>query len=312
MIQIKYPLVLIILLLPYLVYYFWPLKEPNRKPIRLPSVPIVKNRSPKISLILVAVAVLSYICLTVAASRPVYISDPVLVSRDNYSIMMAVDVSPSMDMQDMQLGRTRMSRLQVLKQELKSFVNKRTEDDFGLIVFAEKAFIMSPVTKDHALFNSFVDELETNLAGSITSISDAVILAGQTLAANRDSNRVLILLTDGRDTSTTRVSTDDIISYALSNDMKVYTIGFGAMNNNATEQIDVHALRLIAEETGGAFFRAQDPEALSQVYANISAREPRITTEKFFQNAHELYYIPLFLSLLLSFVAAYLVRRHYE
>ena len=311
MIQIKYPLVLIILILPYLVYYFWPLREPNRKPIKLPSIPIVKNRSPRISLILVIISVLSYICLTVAAARPVYITDPILVQRENYNIMMAVDVSPSMDMQDMFIGKTYVSRLSVLKQELRKFVNSRPQDNFGLVVFAEKAFIMSPLTGDHKLYNSFVDELETNLAGNLTSIGDAIILAGQTMSRTQNSNRILILLTDGKDTSA-KISVDDAITYALNTEMKVYTIGYGAMNNNATRQIDLESLRKIAEETGGKFFRAQDPESLSQVYDNINASEPKITTEKYFQHVYELYYIPLLMSLLLSFIAAYLVRRHYE
>ncbi len=311
MIQIKYPLVLIILLLPYLVYYFWPLKEPNRKPIRLPSIPIVKNRSPKISLILVGISVVSYIFLTLAAARPIYISDPILVEKENYSIMVAVDVSPSMDMKDMVIGNSQVSRLSLLKQELHNFVSKRPNDDFGLIVFGEKAFVMSPLTGDHLLYNSFVDELSTSLAGRLTSLGDAIILAGQTLSYTKNNNHILILLTDGKDTFS-RVSTDDAIAYALNHNMKVYTIGYSGQNNNLTEQMDLESLRKIAEETGGKYFRATDPESLAMVYDNINSSEPRITTEKYFQNVHELYYIPLLFSLLFSFIAAYLVRKHYE
>lgn len=311
MVQIKYPLVLIILILPYLVYYFWPMKEPNRKPIRLPSIPIVKSRNPKISIILVSMTVLSYIFLTVAVARPIYVSEPILVKKENYSIMMAVDVSMSMSMKDMPIGTRRVSRLDVLKKELKNFVNSRPNDDFGLIIFGEKAYVMSPLTSDSILFNSFVDELDTSFAGSLTSIGEAIILAGQTMNNSESTNHVLILLTDGRDTFGS-ISTDDAIAYALSNNMKIYTIGFGATNNNVSEQLDVVALSKIATQTGGKFFRATDPQSLSRIYDNINATEQKVTAEKYFQNVHELYYIPLFLSLMLSFSAAYLLRRHYE
>ncbi len=311
MIQIKYPFVLIVLLLPYLIYYFWPLREPNRKPIQLPSIPLVKNRSPRISLVLVGICVLSYICLALAACRPVFIGSPVLVKKDSYNIMVAVDVSPSMDMNDMVHHGIRTTRMDVLKEELKDFAASRKEDGFGLIVFADNAFVMSPVTHDHRLYSQFVDELATNLAGNLTSLGDAVILAGQTLASEKNANNVLILLTDGRDTSS-RISADDAVTFALNNGMKIYTVGYGAMNNLVTEQMDTEMLQKLAEETGGRFFRATDPESLSQAYYNISASEPRLTSERYFQQVHELYYIPLLLSLLLSFAAAYLMRRHYE
>ncbi len=311
MVQIKYPLVLIILILPYLVYYFWPLKEPNRKPIRLLSIPIVKSRNPKISIILVTMSVLSYVFLTLAVARPVYVSDPIQVKKENYSIMMAVDVSISMSLKDMPMGTKRVSRLEVLKKELKNFVSNRPEDDFGLIIFGEKAYVMSPLTSDIHLFNSLVDELDTSFAGSLTSIGEAIILAGQTLNNTENTNHILILLTDGRDTFTT-VSDDDAIAYALSNNLKIYTIGYGAANNNVTEQIDVTSLNKIATQTGGKFFRATDPKSLARIYENINATEQKKTTEKFFQNVSELFYIPLFLSLLLSFGAAYLLRRHYD
>ena len=311
MVQIKYPLVLIIMILPYLVYYFWPMKEPSRRPIRLPSIPIVKSRSPRISLILVIMSVLSYIFLTLAVSRPVYLRSPVLVKKENYSIMMAVDVSISMSLKDMPVGTKRVSRLEVLKKEIKNFVSQRPSDDFGMIIFGEKAYVMSPLTSDHVLFNSLVDELDTSFAGSLTSIGEAIILAGQTLNNTDSTNHILILLTDGRDTLGT-ISPDDAIAYALSNNLKIYTIGFGSANNNNTENLNIDALNKIATQTGGKFFRATDPASLSRIYENIHATEQKTVTEKYFQNIYELYYIPLLLSLLLSFGAAYILRRHYE
>lgn len=314
MVQITYPAVLLILIVPYIVYYFWPMKEPTHKPIKLISIPLLKNTHPRISLILVVLSALSYIFLTFAIARPVYYPQPVQINKENYNIMFAVDLSLSMGLKDMKTkNNTYDSRLNVLKKEIKEFVKKRNNDNFGLIIFGEKAFVMVPLTSDLNLYKSFVDEMDTNLAGVLTSIGDAVILGSQTLANNNNNseNKILILLTDGRDT-VGAVKTDDAITYALNKNVKIYTIGYGSENKDVNKELDKDTLKKIAEETGGVYFRATDHEALERIYENINATEQKKASVQYYQPKVELYYIPLLISLLLSFLVAYLVRRHYD
>ena len=288
------------------------MREPVHKPMHLVSIPLVKERPAKTSLSLLILAVLSFIFLVIAISRPIYLPDAVPIKQENYHIMLATDLSLSMATRDIKTSsNTYESRLTVLKQQLKEFIHARAQDQFGLIVFAEKAFVMAPITHDHNLLTKFIDELDDNLAGALTSIGDAIILAAQTLSATQNEHKILILLTDGKDT-VLNVKTDDAITYALNHNLTIYTIGYGADNKQVNESLDLPTLRKIAEDTGGKFFRATDSNSLRRVYDNINATEQKKSTITYYQPRYEIYYIPLLIALLLSFVIAFIVRRHYD
>ena len=94
--------------------------------------------------------------------------------------------------------------------------------------------------------------------------------------------------------------------------MKIYTIGYGADNKAINESLDIPTLRKIAADTGGKFYRATDSDSLRHVYESINATEQKKATITYYQPKVEIYYIPLLISLLLSFVIAFIVRRHYD
>ena len=311
MVEITYPLVLLVIIVPYLIYYFWPMKEPVHKPMKLISVPLVKAREARMSLSITILAAFSFIFLALAVSRPIYLPDAIPVKQENYHIMLAVDMSLSMSVKDIKVGQEYETRLDVHKQQLKEFIRIRNQDQFGIIVFGEKAFIMSPITSDHNLLTSFVDELDTNLAGALTSLGDAIILSAQTLSSAPNDNKVLILLTDGKDTAG-NIKIDDAITYALNHEMKIYTIGYGSDNKEVNESLDIPTLQKIAEDTGGKFYRATSERSLRHVYESINATEQKKATITYYQPRVEIYYIPLLISLLLSFAIAFIVRRHYD
>lgn len=312
MVQITYPWLLLLVIAPYLVYYLWPMKVPSKKPLRMPSVPLVMARRPQSSVITIALCAAAFVSLVFACSRPVYLSNPLPVVRENYNIVIAVDLSISMQTKDIKQGNVYVSRLDAAKREIKKFIKKRNGDSFALVVFGEKAFIMSPLTTDISLLSDFVDELDVNLAGSLTSLGDAILLSAQAADAGKSEHKVMIVMTDGKDTLQ-KISTDDAITFALDHQMTVYTVGVGAYTGKATgTELDIPTLKNIAEETGGQFYRATDSAAMERIYDNINAKERKKANEQIFQPIKELYPIPLFLALAFAVAAAIRIRGRHD
>lgn len=205
--------------------------------------------------------------LLIALARPQ--ADPVEEKKSYKAldIILAIDVSESMKQPDFIIGRQRVDRLTALKAVLKQFIDSRTEDRIGTVVFGEKAFPQAPLTMDHGTLFEFLRMSEAGMAGRRTAIGDAIAVSANQLRSLSTQTKIIILLTDG-DNNSGKIQPLEAAKAASAYDVRIYTIGMGPKR-----YIDEPLLKKIAAETRGRYFHAADTETLSQVYKNIDKLE---------------------------------------
>lgn len=271
-------------------------------------------RSPTRWLVL-ALAILAWAALMAASSRPQLIGEPLSLPVSGRDMMMAVDISGSMDTQDMELGGRAVTRLRAVKAVAGDFIERREGDRLGLILFGKRAYLQTPLTFDRATTRRLLDESAIGLAGKETAIGDAIGLAVKRLRDRPQDQRVLILLTDGANTAG-EVAPLKAADLAAAERLRIYTIGVGAdrmtvrsyfggtRRINPSADLDEETLTRIAEKTGGRYFRARDTVGLAEIYALLDELEPVEQAQETYRPVRDLYVWPLALALLLGLTAA--------
>lgn len=263
-------------------------------------------------------------CLVLAAANPLWQGEPVELPSSGRDLLLAVDISGSMETPDMLFDGQSVNRLTAVKAVVSEFIERRTGDRLGLILFGTNAYLQAPLTFDRATVGTLLDEAQLGFAGEKTAIGEAIGLAIKRLRARPEASRVLILLTDGANTAG-NVSPEQAARLAAAAKVKIYTIGlgadqlqvpgllgssFGARTINPSVDLDEKTLTHIAESTGGQYFRARNPEELQSIYALLDQLEPSEHEDEVFRPQKSLFYWPLAIALLLSLViilAKYLV-----
>ncbi len=261
-------------------------------------------------------------CATVlAAARPVWIGEPITLPTTGRDLLLAVDISGSMEIEDMDSGGGLVDRLRVVKDVVGEFVARRKGDRLGLILFGSNAYLQTPLTFDRATVNTMLQEALIGFAGKGTAIGDAIGLAVKRLQDRPESSRVLILLTDGANTAGA-VTPLQAAELAATHRVKVYTVGigadeilrrslFGIQRINPSADLDEDTLTAIAEKTGGRYFRARNPEDLAAVYRTLDQIEPVEQEAETLRPTQALYYWPLAVAILASFALALKTRLRY-
>jgi Ca-activated chloride channel family protein len=251
-------------------------------------------------------AALAWVLLVVSAARPERIGDELDVPVSGRNLMLAVDLSGSMDQKDFELGNIRVDRLTATKAVASDFIGRRTGDRIGLILFGERAYLQVPLTLDRETVRTLLQEAFIGLAGEKTAIGDAITLAVKRIHDQQQdaSEHVLVLLTDGANTAG-EVEPLKAAELAAQIGLKVYTIGIGAESLevssliggrrqiNPSADLDEATLTRIAEMTGGRYFRAKDTAALQDIYRLVDELEPVEEPEAGFRPVRSLYYYPL-------------------
>ncbi len=258
-------------------------------------------------------AVLAWLLLLLAAARPQLIGETVHLPISGRSLMLAVDISGSMQTEDMQINGRQLSRLTAVKLVAGEFIEQRKGDRIGLILFGDQAYLQAPLTFDRNTVHTLLDEAQIGLAGKRTAIGDAIGLAIKRLRKEPASNRVLILLTDGTNTAG-NVDPLKAADLAAREGVRIYTIGIGSgemqvqtpfgMQRIATGDLDEASLKAIADKTGGRYFRARDTAQLAKIYGLLDRIEPVSKDEQTWRPVDELYFWPLGAALLLSALIA--------
>jgi Ca-activated chloride channel family protein len=258
------------------------------------------------------VAVLAWVLLLAAAARPQSLDDPVQLPVVGRNLMLAVDISGSMEADDMLIGNRQLTRLQAVKIVAGDFIERRIGDRLGLILFGDRAYLQAPLTLDRQTVRSLLEESAIGLAGKNTAIGDAIGLAVKRLRNEPDQNRVLILLTDGSNTA--GIDPLKAADLAAGENIRIYTIGVGSdsrvmrsvfgLNRVLNAEIDEEILQAISSKTGGRYFRARDIESLAQIYNILDQIEPVAEDAETYRPVNELYYLPLTAAFLLSLLLA--------
>lgn len=255
----------------------------------------------------------SLACL--AGARPQYVGEPVSLPLTGRDLLLAVDLSGSMEERDFQLAGRWVDRLTATKAVASRFIDRRVGDRVGLVLFGRNAYLQTPLTYDRNTVNLLLDESAIGLAGKETAIGDAIGLALKTLTAAgvSEGRRVLILLTDGANTAG---QVDPLKAAQLAKDrgMTIYTIGIGAerarwrgRRPNPNRDLDERTLRAIADLTEGFYFRARDTAELENIYARLDELEPAAAESDGFRPVEEYFVWPLGAALGLGLAALLIV-----
>lgn len=297
------PWILLLLPAPWLVWRFLP---PHRERVEAIRVPFFRRLTEAAGVtpeegaaILargraqMAAAILVWALLVLALARPERLGDPVTVERAARDVVLALDISGSMDDRDfVAADGTRMQRLAAVKGVLSEFIAAREGDRMALVVFGSRAFVQAPFTEDLASLSGFLDQTEVGMAGPNTALGDAIGLAIRTFEASEVEQRLMILLSDGADTSS-RMTPVNAAEVAAQAGVRIQTIGVGDPEASGEDRVDLEALRDIARRTGGAFHFAADAEALAAAYGQIDAMNPRVTETTSFRPREDLTHLPL-------------------
>lgn len=255
-------------------------------------------------------AIAAWVLLVLAVSRPQWLGEPIEQTVSGRDLMLAVDLSGSMEEQDFVINKQRVDRLTATKFVAADFINRRVGDRVGLILFGTQAYLQTPLTFDRKTVTTLLNESAIGLAGDNTAIGDAIGLAVKRLKNQQANSRVLILLTDGANTAG-EVSPIKAAELAAENQLKIYTIGigademqvrsfFGSRTVNPSRDLDEKTLTTIADTTGGHYFRARNTEELDKIYQLLDELEPVEKDKQYYRPRSELYPWPLGLALALS------------
>jgi Mg-chelatase subunit ChlD len=299
--QLDYPWLLLLLPLPWLAYRFLPAYNEARSAVRVPffaamsravgeAPGIVGNRRNLWQLLL---NVMVWALILLAAARPVFVEKPIERQQPVRDLMLAIDLSQSMETEDFtNASGEKINRLAAVKQVVQGFIDKRKDDRLGLIVFGSGAYPQAPLTLDHASLSLLLADTGIGMAGPNTAIGDAIGLSLKLLDQAHEQEKVLILLTDGNDTSSA-ITPDHAAEMAANKGVIIHTIGIGDPSASGEAKVNLSALEQIAKTTGGQFFRAEDRNALDQVYSTLDRLTPHQVKTLSHQPQRELFYWPL-------------------
>jgi len=236
---------------------------------------------------------LCWLLLVAAMARPQWVEPPVEKVEAARDLMLAIDLSQSMEARDFTNAKgQRVDRLTAVKEVVAEFIDRRKTDRIGLIVFGEAAFPQAPPTLDHESLKLLLDEVRIGMAGPRTAIGDAIGLGIKMTETSKAPEKVLVLLTDGNDTAS-RLPPDKAADIAHEHHLTIHTIGIGNPAATGEDKVDLAALQDFATRTGGRFFRAENRESLEEIYATIDRITPDKAKRLSYSPHIELFWIPL-------------------
>lgn len=307
MFTFEWPWLGLLLPLPLLVRALLaPLTVPQRGALRVPFFNALQAAAPprpSTSRQTMALAALLWLLLLTAASRPQWLGEPEALPMNGRDLMLAVDLSRSMQQTDFEVNGELIDRLTAVKYVALDFIQRRVGDRIGLILFGERAYLQVPLTFDRATVANLLREAALGLAGDATALGDAIGIAVKRLRGDEVQNRVLILLTDGANTAG-EIDPLKAADLAAKAGLRIHTIGigadeqqarrlFGMFRGNPKLDLDEPTMKAIAEKTGGRYFRARDSEELNQIYRDIDEIEPTDKDPRQFRPVAELFMWPL-------------------
>jgi len=315
MIHFEWPWLLAALPLPLLIRWLVPAKMPvEQAALKVPFLDDFSDietravsKTQQWPLLLAAIA---WLFLVIACTRPQWLGEPIEQAVSGRDLMLAVDLSGSMEEQDFVINKRSVDRLTAAKMVAADFINRRVGDRVGLILFGTQAYLQTPLTFDRKTVMTLLNEAVIGLAGDNTAIGDAIGLAVKRLKSEQANSRVLVLMTDGANTAG-EVSPLKAAELAAANHLKIYTVGIGAdemivrsffgnRKINPSVDLDEKTLIKIAESTGGQYYRARNTDELNNIYMRLDELEPVEKDKQYFRPRSELYYWPLSLALALA------------
>jgi len=285
MYELAYPWTLVLFPLPFIVYWLLPTYREERDSVRFtffqsllratglkasPGAVVPHSNLPQ--------RILAPVCwslIVLALARPQFVEPPLEKIQPARDLMLALDISQSMETPDFRTPEGRnVRRVDAVKEVVGSFIQKRRGDRIGLIVFGTSAYPVAPFTLDHKTCLEMLAQTESGMAGPQTVIGDAIGLAIKQFEASDAKQRVLILLTDGNDTGS-RMPPDKAADIARQRGILIHVVGIGDPHATGQDKVDYAALQRIASATGGQLFHGENQKELQKAYDTLDQLTPQ-------------------------------------
>lgn len=267
----------------------------------------------KLSFVPAALRVLALLFLIIGIARPQLANKTTEVLSEGIDIMLTIDTSESMRALDFELDSQRVDRLAVVKKVVQNFISHRAFDRIGMVVFGDDAYTQCPLTTDQSTLQSFLQWIQIGIVGKQTALGNAVALSVKRLKDQKAKSKIIILLTDGRNTSG-EIKPKKAAEISKKYGIKIYTIGvgsnglvpfpvptpFGTQLVQQRVDLDENTLREMAQMTGGQYYRATATSELAHIYETIDKLEKTEIKTKEYLDVIELY--PWFIVISLFFL----------
>ncbi|MCZ6681357.1 MAG: VWA domain-containing protein [Candidatus Poribacteria bacterium] len=238
-------------------------------------------------------APLCWVLIVTAMARPQWVEDPIEKIRSARDLLLAVDISQSMQTKDfVDPQGQHITRLDAVKQVLDDFISRRKGDRIGLVVFGGAAYPQVPFTLDHQSCRLLLKQTEVGMAGPRTMIGDAIGLGIKLFENSQAEDRIVLLLTDGNDTGS-KMPPLKAAEIAKQRGITIYAIGIGDASASGEDKVDLTVLQEIAEITNGIFFRGEDRQKLEAVYHKLDELAPQNYESLSYRPKRPLYHWPL-------------------
>ncbi|MGY4226316.1 Ca-activated chloride channel family protein [Bradyrhizobium sp. USDA 4503] len=284
MFKFAWPWMLALLPLPILVWWLLPPYRARQASVMVPffdRLAAATGQTPQRGAVVLqrrriqmVTAALIWALVVAALARPQWVGDPVTREVSARDLMLAIDISGSMDQRDFRGsdGAT-LTRLDGVKRVVADFIAHRHGDRVALVLFGTRPYVQVPFTQDLQTATALLAQTEVGMAGQQTAIGDTIGLAIKTFETSKARQKLLVLLTDGNDTAS-RVPPEHAADIAHQNGVVIDTIGVGDPAATGENRVDLGVLRSVAATTGGHFYRAEDGAQLQAIYADIDRLAP--------------------------------------
>ncbi len=246
----------------------------------------------------VALLYLSLALLVFALARPQKVRSSVTRTESGVEMIVAIDVSRSMQAEDFFIGGRKVNRLQAAKKVTRDFIRGRDSDRIGLVAFAGQPYLVSPLTLDHEWVESNMSQVQIGTVEDGTAIGSAVGAAAKRLDKRESKSKVIVLLTDGVNNSGT-LQPETAAKLAKTLGIRIYTIAVGTYGNHIistpngpqplSQEYDEETLQAMATISDGAYFRAQDTDSLEKIFASIDKLEKTELSTQVMRDVEELF-----------------------
>lgn len=233
--------------------------------------------------------IITLVALVIGLASPVLLDDAHPDRRNGIDIVLSLDGSGSMNASgfDATSYQSRFEAVQAIAQE---FILKRVNDNVGVVLFGDYAYIASPLTYEKEIVAEMISYLSHGMAGQNTAIGEGIVMGLRALENSKAKEQIIILLSDGKQNSG-RISPKEAVSLAKDKGVKIYTIGIGQEN-----EYDIALLKRIAKDSDGMFFPAKNIEELRAVYSKIDLLEPSSIRSRAYLIKEYYFYWPLVLA----------------
>ena len=303
MYKLEYPWLLLLIPFPLVVSWLVPAHKEQQDSLRLTFFSYIAAATglrpeqgaviPKTNWLEKLLAPLCWCLLVLALARPQFVEPPIEKIQPGRDLMLALDISQSMETPDFreQDGKM-MRRVDAVKQVVGDFIRKRKNDRIGLIVFGQAAYPIAPFTLDHDACLKILAQTDAGMAGPQTMIGDAIGLGIKQFDASDAEQRLMIVLTDGNDTGS-KMPPLKAAEIAKEKGITIHVVGVGDPHATGEDKVDYKALTGIAKATGGQLFHGENVQELEKAYGLLDQLTPQNFKTLSFQPKRELFMWPL-------------------